>query len=601
MSESSPDEPRQQWPPIEPSRREVPADDSPVPAGPATLPFGVRPSQGPDRLVLHPLIGFGVTLLIQIVALVAVLGIVVSQGLLANWAIAPTRFGFFLLLSALAGGWFFYRQTILPRVTFDKEAHLLTLGWRGLRGQRPLSSVIGVQVMQTRKQFGGPEFNASAVTLYQVNLILDDPAERRLNVLTGDPRKARATARLVADFLGVPVLDCEDTPSDAPGAMPIESVAVPSPVVTEPDPEVLLIRPRSLAFLSGFRGMAALWIPLLLCALATRGVIGDWFIVSVVGLLTFTALPAALLHLFQVRVRWVRFDRAQGLLMLGRRPPRPLASVKAVEVVGGVEHQLNLLPDDPRQPRVNLITDMDAALVRRSAERVATFLGVPLLAAGQSTTAARPGTWPEAAAPLELLSRSPLPPGRASVRGPACVVLQGEDALVLRPRSRRSWARLAPAVIPIGTGLFFVWLAWWRVGAGQGALVVSLVLSAVVVLLGGTLSQFAALKLWLRYRARFDRQAGRLTLGWFGLKGTYPLARILAMQLIPAGLVENAAAPFGGGGEHVSYQLNLVMADAYEDRLNITEDSDLGLTRQAGQQVADFLGVPLLDQIADSE
>ena len=73
------------------------------------------------------------------------------------------------------------------------------------------------------------------------------------------------------------------------------------------------------------------------------------------------------------------------------------------------------------------------------------------------------------------------------------------------------------------------------------------------------------------------------------------------MQLIPGGLVEKAAAPFGRGGERVSYQLNLVMADAYEDRLNITEDSDLGFTRQAGQQVADFLGVPLLDQIADSE
>ena len=43
--------------------------------------------------------------------------------------------------------------------------------------------------------------------MYQMNLILDDPAERRLNVLTTTLETARSNARLVADFLGVPVLD----------------------------------------------------------------------------------------------------------------------------------------------------------------------------------------------------------------------------------------------------------------------------------------------------------------------------------------------------------------------------------------------------------
>ena len=103
--------------------------------------------------------------------------------------------------------WFWFRQSILPRVTFDREAGLMRMGWKGLRGRRPLSSIIGVQVMQTRKQFGGPELNIPAVTMYQLNLILDNPAERRLNVMTCDPITARAKARLVADFLGVPVLD----------------------------------------------------------------------------------------------------------------------------------------------------------------------------------------------------------------------------------------------------------------------------------------------------------------------------------------------------------------------------------------------------------
>ena len=48
------------------------------------------------------------------------------------------------LLGTLVWAWIWFRQIILPRVTFDQEAGLLTLGWKGLRGRRPLSSVIGV-------------------------------------------------------------------------------------------------------------------------------------------------------------------------------------------------------------------------------------------------------------------------------------------------------------------------------------------------------------------------------------------------------------------------------------------------------------------------
>jgi hypothetical protein len=168
---------------------------------------------------------------------------------------------------------------------------------------------------------------------------------------------------------------------------------------------------------------------------------------------------------------------------------------------------------------------------------------------------------------------------------------------VLRPRLRLGWVRLLLAVSSIVAAFGLAWAAWLGPAAGQAAVS----WPAMAVLFGAALSQLAVLKPLLLYRDRFDRQAGRLTLGWFGLKGTYPLARVLAVQLIPGGLAQKTPAPFRRGGECVSYQLNLVMADAYEDRLNITEDADLAWTRQAGQQVADFLGVPLLDQIADSE
>jgi hypothetical protein len=171
-------------------------------------------------------------------------------------------------------------------------------------------------------------------------------------------------------------------------------------------------------------------------------------------------------------------------------------------------------------------------------------------------------------------------------------VPKGDDVLVLWPRVRLFRVRLASALLPIGLGLYVLWLGWQgQVGPGQSA----------VWLLLALVGEFSVLRPLLWYRDHFDRQAGLLTLGWFGLKGTYPLAKVLAVQLVPGGLVDKAAGPFGRGGERVSYQMNLVVADAYQDRLNLTDDSDLEWTRQAGQQVADFLGVPLIDQIADGD
>ena len=148
--------------------------------------------------------------------------------------------------------------------------------------------------------------------------------------------------------------------------------------------------------------------------------------------------------------------------------------------------------------------------------------------------------------------------------------------------------------------VYVVWLARfgpaagpWRVGWSG--------MWTIVALSGGTLlSQVAALKPLLLYRDHFDRRAGLLTLGWFGLKGSYPLAKVRAVQLIPGGLVDKTAG-LRRGGERVVYQMNLVTADDYQERLHLTDDSDLQWTRQAGRQIADFLGVPLIDQIADGD
>src|SRR5262249_45024631 len=159
-------------------------------------------------------------------------------------------------------------------------------------------------------------------------------------------RTARLNARLVADFLGVPVLDTAGTPADpAPaGSLPAVNWVIPSPVVTEPGPDVLLIRPRRLAFLGGGPGLGIVGC-LIVLAMLIGGMAG-WVMVAFVGaLLCFHFLVPNFLGM-------ARFDRAQGLLTvgrMGRRTQRPLESVKAVEVVEGGFSQLNLVPDDPGQ------------------------------------------------------------------------------------------------------------------------------------------------------------------------------------------------------------------------------------------------------------
>ena len=189
----------------DPAGRDVPAEDSPVPAGPATLPINAKPWPEPNRLVLRA--SFPECALSCLIGFFLMSAAILIPTYLWGSGKETMVAAIGLLVVALIMAWTWYRQAVLPRVTFDREAGLLTLGWRNRGGQRPLSSIVGVQVMQTLKQFGGPELNIAAQKLYQLNLILDDPAERRLNVLTCDLWRARSNARLIANFLGVPVLD----------------------------------------------------------------------------------------------------------------------------------------------------------------------------------------------------------------------------------------------------------------------------------------------------------------------------------------------------------------------------------------------------------
>jgi hypothetical protein len=585
----------------------VPADESPVPAGPATLPMGSRlvPSQ-PYRLVFRVPAWMSVAPVIMAAAIMAVVGLAIDWPRRggAGAGLAAPLVAIVAPVALCSVVW--YRKVFLPGVTFDHEARELVLGRGGRKGRRALSSVIGVQVMETRKRFGGPEQNMPAMTMYQLNLILDDPAERRLNVMTCDPITARRNARAIADFLNVPVLDSAAKQAEAGGAaapvtLPHPAGAISSAVIVEPARDVLLIRPRRLALLSATRWSGLVIVPVAMIVLGAWGGVGRWasvpLLVALAGAV-FVVLMTALQNLGS----WARFDRAGGMLtrgwMAGRQAPRPLTSVKAVEVVGGSDSRMNLVLDDEAQPRLTLIADADGAKVWRAAERVASFLGVPLRDARRPAPAAEKAAAGEAVNPLEELHRSPLPPGKASVRGPARLVPKGGDALVLRPRAPVRWGQLLPAVITLGVTLYLVWAFWLGPGARQAGL--GQPPWWLLVLLLSPVSLFSAVRPLLSDRDHFDRQAGVLTLGWFGFKGVVPLAKVLAIQLVPGGLVDRPTQ-FGAGGERVSYQLNLVLSDADQDRLNLTDDSDLTWARQEGQRLADFLGVPLIDQVVDGD
>ncbi len=94
------------------------------------------------------------------------------------------------------------------------------------------------------------------------------------------------------------------------------------------------------------------------------------------------------------------------------------------------------------------------------------------------------------------------------------------------------------------------------------------------------------------YRARFDRNNGEMTYGFTGFRRTRPLAEVLAVQLIDGGLQDSSDGP-----SYRTWQLNLVLDDASQPRVCLANHAHLSYTRWAGARLADFLDVPLLDQL----
>jgi hypothetical protein len=180
--------------------------------------------------------------------------------------------------------------------------------------------------------------------------------------------------------------------------------------VSRPSDGVLLIGPKK-------RAAAGVIIPGVLVvlggALPTALAIAfeaPWWLSLLFGLVVLFFLVvlvrSALSHL-----RWVRFDQRTGQLVIEgrvgfRREPRvertyPLATVRAVQLLhngwhsitepqGAGEQQtishraffgyeLNLVLDDPQQPRLHLFSLSDWQWIRQTGQSIGEFLGVPVL------------------------------------------------------------------------------------------------------------------------------------------------------------------------------------------------------------------------------
>jgi hypothetical protein len=140
-----------------------------------------------------------------------------------------------------------------------------------------------------------------------------------------------------------------------------------------------------------------------------------------------------------------------------------------------------------------------------------------------------------------------------------------------------------------------------RWGLGEGAVAVGLTVLIATVLGGVGLYE-------LTLTLRFDRAAGRFCCCWLlGRRYSYPLSAALAVQRAYGGCrvrhgkrtryeADGYDGRYGAAGRH-SYQVNLVLDDDRWPRFLLTHNADLAWAEEASQQLAHFLGVPLLDQL----
>jgi serine/threonine protein kinase/WD40 repeat protein len=101
-------------------------------------------------------------------------------------------------------------------------------------------------------------------------------------------------------------------------------------------------------------------------------------------------------------------------------------------------------------------------------------------------------------------------------------------------------------------------------------------------------------------RVHFDANLRWMTFGPFWARQRRPLTDIVAVQLVSETVPERlppSRERLPKTAATTRYQLNLVLDDPDLPRINVVDRDDRAWVEQAGKQLAEFLAVPLLDQI----
>jgi hypothetical protein len=152
---------------------------------------------------------------------------------------------------------------------------------------------------------------------------------------------------------------------------------------------------------------------------------------------------------------------------------------------------------------------------------------------------------------------------------------------------------LALSVLLIA-GVSLTLAVWDRMSQADPALFwICCAIGLVFLLLGLSL-------LVLPRRYCFDLETEQMTIRSWKILARRPLIDVLAVQVIDGGW-HRSTSSHGVKTAYRSYQLNLVLDDPNDPRLNLSDHSDWDSTWEAGRQLAEFLGVPFLEQVCEEE
>jgi hypothetical protein len=180
------------------------------------------------------------------------------------------------------------------------------------------------------------------------------------------------------------------------------------------------------------------------------------------------------------------------------------------------------------------------------------------------------------------------------------------DCFILMPLPGSAWMGWLMGLMLVGL-VGFLWVlgsmalwegAWW----GLVFLLMSLPFLGIVVLMARS-----ALYGKGPQRFQFDRRKGELIIERrhglsreYQAEANHPLSDISAIQLLYSGyhsIVHTSDSGPGTNEQFYTFEMNLVFGGAQQSRLHLCTHGDWKWMRETGQILAEFLRVPVVDQL----